>query len=449
MVSSSSSERCQIESLVSQAIQAGATAADAIFLSSTDVSTGCRFGKIEELERAESSCFGLRVLVGKRQAMVSSSDLAPESCEAAIERAVAIAKQTPEDPFISLAEPSLLATTIPDLQLEDSCEPSAEWLLEQCLATEEAARAVQGISNSEGASASFARHRVILVTSGGFAQEYSQTSLSLSVSVLAGEGTAMERDHDYALVRFQKDLPAPESLGQSAAAKALARLNPKRVQTCAVPVVFDPRVGRGLLGSFASAISGAAIARGTSFLKDSLHQAVFAPSVRIMDNPLVRGGLASKPFDGEGVAGKELALVENGILQHWLLDCRSAAQLGMVTNGRASRSVASAPSPSASNLWIENGNLSVEALIGEIEQGLYVTETSGMGINLLTGDYSQGAAGFWIEKGKKTFPVSEITIAGRLQDMFAQLTPANDLAFKYRVNTPTLRVDKMTVAGNR
>jgi PmbA protein len=437
-----------LEDVLSRAAKAGATAADAMILQSTDLSVSRRLGNLEDLERAESAAIGLRVLVGQRQASISASDYTEQSLQELVERCVAIARLAPEDPHLSLADPAMLAKEVIDLQIEDtSAEPTAEWLLERCAEAEEAALSTVGITNSEGASAHFARHQVSLATSTGFAGSYAQTSCSLSVSVLAGAGTAMERDYDMSLVRFVKDLPDAAALGRSAATKALARLNPSRLKTGQMPVVFDPRVGKSLLGYFLGAISGAAVARGTSFLQDSLGKAVFAPEIEIIDDPLRLGGLASRPFDGEGIEGQKLWLAQEGVLQHWLLDCRSAKQLGLVSNGRAGRGLSAAPSPAATNAYIAAGTVTPEVLIADIAQGFYVTDTFGMGVNLVTGDYSQGAAGFFIEKGKLTYPVSEVTIAGKLQEMFLSLRAANDLTFRYRSNVPTLRVEKMTLAG--
>jgi PmbA protein len=445
----SSSALSTLDVLLTAARKAGATQADALLLHSADISVSRRLGALEDLERAESAGVGLRVLVGQRQATISGSDLSPENLQEMATRAVAIAKLAPEDPHLCFAPAAQLAQAVAALDIEDStAEPSPEWLLERCATAEDAALAVEGITNSEGASASFSRHQVALATSTGFAREYGQTSLSLSLSVLAGEGTEMERDYDMAVTRHLAELPDGAALGQSAAALALAKRNPRRVATCEVPVVFDPRVGKSLLANFAAAISGAAIARGTSFLKDALGTAVFAPGITVIDDPLLPRGLASKPFDGEGIAGEKLTLIKNGRLTGWLLDCRSAQQLGLpASNGRAGRSISSPPSPGATNLYLAAAALTPEALMADIQSGFYVTETFGMGVNLITGDYSQGAAGFWIEKGEKAYPVSEITIAGKLQDMFRQMTAANDLTFRYRTNTPTLRVEKMTVAG--
>lgn len=437
-----------LEKVLNRAKAGGATAADAMIVQSTDSTVGRRLGQLEEMERAESQGLGLRVLIGQRQATVSSSDFQQDTLDQLVDRAVAIAGQAPEDEYAGLAPNEMLAVNRDiDLDLEDEAEPSTEWLLAQCEAAEESALAVEGVSNSEGASAQFSRHQLTLATSHGFAGSYGQTSVSLSVSVLAGEGTAMERDYDFAVVRHQKSFPDAAELGRNAANMALGRLNPRRMPTCQVPVVFDPRVGRQLLSNFAGAISGGAIARGTSFLKDKMNQPVFSQAITVVDDPLLVRGLGSKLFDGEGVASEKLLLAEKGVLKEWLLSCRSANQLGLKTNGRASRGLSSAPSPSATNLYIEAGEQSPDELISDIQSGFYVTDTFGMGVNLVTGDYSQGAAGFWIENGQKAFPVSEVTIAGTLQEMFASLTPANDLVMKYRTNTPTLRVERMTVAG--
>lgn len=437
----------KIEQILDYAKQAGADASDAIYVHGIDLSVACRKGKQEELERSESSGIGLRVWHGKQQASVSTSDMSESSLKMLADRAVAMAKVATEDPYSTLADKALLTDKIPELQLSDTHEPSAESLQDMAMRAESTALDVTGITNSEGADGSFAKTTVALATSHGFFGEYIDTSYSMSVSVLAGEGDKMERDYDYALARFYEDLPEPESIGAKAAELALKRLNPKKKPTCQVPLVFDPRVGRSLLGSFASSINGAAIARGTSFLKDAMGDGVFGKNITIIDDPLKVRGLASQPFDAEGVKVSKRAFVEDGVLQSWLLDTRSAAQLGLITTGNASRGLGGAPSPSSTNLYMEAGQDTPDAMIAEIKEGFYVTETFGMGINLITGDYSQGASGFWIENGEITYPVSELTIAGHLKDMFANIIPANDLTFRYGTNTPTLRVDGMTIAG--
>jgi PmbA protein len=267
------------------------------------------------------------------------------------------------------------------------------------------------------------------------------------VAVLAGTGTGMERDYDHDSARHAGDLRSPEEIGRKAGEKAVRRLNPRSVKSQSVPVVFHPDEAAGLLGHFAGAISGASIARGVSFLKDRMGQRVFAPGIRIIDDPHRLRGLRSKPFDGEGVANARRALVDDGILTSWLLDCASARQLGLETTGHAARATSGPPSPSITNLYLEAGTASAADLIGGVEQGFYVTELMGMGVNNVTGDYSRGAAGFWIENGEIAFPVSEVTIAGNLIDMFARATPASDLQFRRGTNAPTVRIDGMTIAG--
>jgi PmbA protein len=265
--------------------------------------------------------------------------------------------------------------------------------------------------------------------------------------VIAGEGTAMERDYDYATSRFGKDLEAPDVVGKRAAERAVKRLNPRKAKTQAAPVIFDPRVAPSLLGHFAGAISGAAIARGVSFLKDRLNSEVFRSDIIIVDDPHRRRGLRSKPFDGEGVANGRKVIIENGRLTTWFLDSASARQLGLQTTGHAARGTGGPPSPSPTNLYMAAGAYSPKELMSDVREGFYVTELIGMGVNGVTGDYSRGAAGFWIEKGEIAYPVSEVTIAGNLKEMYLNLTPANDLVFRYGTDAPTLRVDGMTIAG--
>lgn len=437
-----------LESLVAKAKSAGADAADAVLLDSISVSVGWRLGKLERLERSESGDVGLRVLFGKRQAMVSSSDRSQAALDELVERATAMARTVPEDPYAGLADPSELARNFPNLDTCDTAEPSAERLLDMCQRAEDAARAVAGVTNSEGADAGWGRSQVAIVASNGFSHAYAVTSGSLSASVLAGESSSgMERDYDYTSAVHMSDLRAPEDVGHEAGRRAVRRLGARKVKTCQVPVVFDPRVSRGLLGSLSGAINGAGVARGTSFLKDALGKRVCAPGIRVVDDPLRTRGLRSRPCDGEGVVSRKLAVVEDGILTSWLLDCRSARQLGMKSTGHAARGTTSPPSPSASNLYLEPGPVTVGEMVGDIVSGFYVTDLFGQGVNMVTGDYSRGAAGFWIEGGEIAYPVSEITVAGNLKDMLLNLTPANDLVFRYGVDCPTVRVDGLTVAG--
>jgi PmbA protein len=436
-----------LEDLIRAARAAGADAADGLFVESVAASVSWRLGKIEDVERAESWDLGLRVFVGNRIAFVSSTDLSARALSELPERAVAMARLAPEDKYAGLAPREWLAREFPNLDTEDPNEPSAGTLTERARAIEGAAMAVPGITNSEGGGASFSRSAIALATSEGFFGRYGATSHSIGVAVLAGEGTAMERDYDSASARHAADLESPELVGRRAGERTIARLDSRTPKSQSVPVIYDPRVSAGLLGHFAGAISGASIARGVSFLKDRMGTAVFAPGISIIDDPHRQRGLRSKPFDGEGVKNRRTALVENGVLRTWLLDCASGRQLGLPSTGHAARGTGGPPSPSSTNLYMEPGPLSPDALIADIAEGFYVTELMGMGVNGVTGDYSRGAAGFWIENGKRAWPVSGATIAGNLKDMYLKLTPANDLEFRYGTNAPTLRVEGMTVAG--
>jgi PmbA protein len=386
-------------------------------------------------------------LMGSRQAMVSSSDTSREAMDDLVERCVAMAKAVPEDPFCGLAEQNSLATKFPDLDVCDETEPNTELLSLRIAAAEDAALAVSGITNSEGAEASWGMTRVAIAGSNGFCQSRSGSRHSISVSVLAGEGTSMERDYDYDSTVHGEDLSSPADIGRSAGEMAVKRLNPKKASSAQVPVVYSPRVSNSLVGHLASAINGSSVARGTSFLKDKLGEKIFSDAITIVDDPHRIRGLRSKNFDGEGVGTKRLNVVKNGILNTWVLDLRSARQLGLKTTGHASRGTSSPPSPSTTNLYLEAGSATPEELIADISDGLYITEMMGFGINGITGDYSRGASGFWIKNGEISYPVSELTIAGNLLEMFSHLSAANDLNFRYGTNAPTIRVEGMTVAG--
>jgi PmbA protein len=434
------------ERLVKAARSAGADAADAVAVRSVALSIGVRDGAVEESESAEGDDLGLRVLVGKRQAVVSSNDLAGDPGELAA-RAVAMARAAPEDKYAGLADEKLLARDFPDLDLIDRALPDIRALETMARAAEQAALAVAGVSKSDGASASAGIGGMVLATSHGFRGAYLGSSHGLSMVAIAGEGTGMERDYDYSSVRHAADLEAAEKIGRNAGTRAVARLNPRKVTTRKVPVVFDRRIAGSIVSHLASAANGAAVARKTSFLRDKMGQKLFADGITIIDDPLRLRGLRSRPFDGEGVAGQKLNLVEDGRLRSWILDCATARELGLTTTGHAARGVSSVPSPSASNLFMEPGRVSPQQLIADIKDGFYVTDLIGMGVNMVTGDYSRGASGFWIENGERTYAVSEVTIAGTLIDMFAQLTPADDLEFRTGVDAPTLRLEGLTVAG--
>ncbi len=436
-----------LHDLVAKAKKAGADAADAVAIAGTSLSHTRRLGKTEKLERSEGQDLGLRVLVGKQQAIVSSSDRAPATLDELVERAVAMARAIPEDPFCGLADPDQITRNWPALDMLDPSEPTAEDLIERARAAEETALAVAGITNSEGADAGWGRSRVALVASNGFAGSYAGSSHGVSVSVIGGSGTGMERDYDFASAVYAGDLRSPEEIGRSAAERAIKRLNPRKMPTGKVPVIFDPRVARSFLSHLLGAISGPSIARGTSFLKDKLGERLFPEAISIVEDPHRQRGLRSKPFDGEGIANQRRALIDKGVLTTWLLDLRSARQLKLTTTGHAARGTASPPSPSATNVWIEAGTQTPEKLYADVKSGFYISELMGMGVNGVTGDYSRGAAGMWIEKGQLAFPVSEMTVAGNLKDMFARMIAANDLEFLTGADAPTLRIDDLTVAG--
>jgi len=434
--------------IVDRAKAAGADAADAVFSSDTALDVSVRLGALEDVGRSESAELGLRVFAGKRSASVSTSDFTDASLAALVERAVAMAREAPEDAWAGLApKERLMHGAPPQLDLDDGGEASPESLREAALAAEDAARAVAGVTNSEGGSASASRSIWALATSHGFAAAYATTSYGLSASVLAGEGGSMVRDYAYHAARRRRDLESAAEIGTRAGERAIGRANPGRMESGAMPVVFDPRVGSSLLGHLVGAISGQAITRRTSFLLDALGTAIFAPGVEIADDPHRPRGLRSRPFDGEGLPVSPMEIVHDGKLETWLLDSASARQLSLEPTGHAARGIGGAPGVSTSNLHMAAGHLSVQALIADITRGIYVTELIGMGVNGVTGDYSRGAAGFRIENGEITTPVAELTIAGNLKDMFRQLTAANDLEFRYATNVPTIRVDGMTVAS--
>ena len=434
------------ERLVAAARRAGADTADAIAERGMSQSVEVRDGTVEASERSEGDNMGLRAFVGRRQAVVSTNDLNGNVDELA-ERAVAMARIAPEDKYAGLADPKQLATTVPDLDLLDPELPSVAQLEATARAAEAAGLAVKGVSKSGGASASAGIGGMVLVTSSGFTGAYLGSRHGVSMQAIAGEGTGMEQDYDFSSAIHGADLTAPDTIGRSAGERAVRRLNPKKVSTKRVPVVFDPRIAGTLVAHLASAINGSAVARKTSFLKGRMGERLFGPGIAIIDDPLRRRGLRSHPFDAEGIAGEPRALVEDGTLKTWILDCGTARELGLTTTGHAQRGVSSTPSPGASNLHLAPGTKSPAELIADIEEGFYVTDLIGMGANMVTGDYSRGASGFWIEHGELTYAVSEVTIAGHLNDIFRSLTPANDLAFRYGINAPTVRIEGLTVAG--
>ena len=435
-----------ISDLIAQAKIAGADAADAVLVAGTSLSVARRGGQTEQLERAEGQDLGLRVFVGQQAAIVSATSVDPKGFSQLAERAVAMARVVPGDPYIGLAELMAPPEDL-DLDLDDGVEPSAETLLERAEIAEAAARGQAGITNTEGGEASFSRTEIILVTSAGFAGRTLRSSHSISAVALAGSGTGMQRDYDYSSTVHMADLEDPEEIGRSAAHRALARLNPTRPTTGRRSVVFDPRVSSSLVSAFVGMINGASVARGTSLLKDRMGQRVFAPGITITDDPRRMRGLRSRRFDGEGVPTSARNLVDDGVLTTWLLDSRTARQLGMTSTGHAARGTSGPPQPSSTNLYMAPGTATPAELMADIVDGLYVTELLGGGMNGVTGDYSRGAAGFMIRNGVLAEPVAEITIAGNGLEMFAHLIPANDLRIHRGTDAPTIRVDGLTVAG--
>lgn len=434
--------------LIKQAKKAGADQADAIVADGMSVSVTSRLGKLEHLERSEGGDIGLRVIVGKRQAIVASADRSKKALAELVDRAVSMARTVPEDPFIGLAELDQLATYLPKLDICDPTELSADQLIKMARACEDAALAVKGVTNSEGASAHWGRSQVAIANSIGFHRTYESSGSSISASVIAGTSkTGMETDYDYSSAVYVSDLRKPDDIGRKAGERAVRKLGAKKVKSQKVPIIFDPRVSRGMVSHLLGAINGSSIARGTSFLKDAMGTEVFGPWVTIIEDPHRHRGARSKPCDAEGLPNRRRQLVDNGILTTWLLDLRTARQLKLAPTGHAARGSGSPPSPASTNVYMAGGMHTPHALMSDIKDGLYVTDLIGQGVSGITGDYSRGAIGFWIKNGELTHPVNEVTIAGNLKSMFKRLTPASDLELLYGVDAPTVRIDGMSLAG--
>ncbi len=436
------------QSLVERGIAAGASAADALYVGERSSSVQVRLGEIDSVSRSEGQEMGLRLFAGQRSASVASSDLSDEALDGLVERCLAMAREAPEDPYAGLAPADLLQRgDLPDLDSDDRQEPDPAELRARALEAENAALAVRGVTNSSGAGASASASTLALATSGGFCGAYRGSGHCCSAVVIAGEGTTMQRDYASHTTRRLDELESAGEIGRRAGERAVARLKPGRPKPGKYPVLFDPRVSSSLLGHFVSAISGAAIARKTSFLQDKLGARVFAPGVSVIDDPLRLRGLRSRPFDGEGLRVSRQELVADGILRTWIAESASARQLGIAPTGHAARGVGGAPSASPSNLYFAAGGRSRDELLAAHPEAVLIVELIGQGVNAVTGDYSRGAVGFMVRDGEIAEPVAEITIASNLIDMFATLEPASDLEFRRGIDAPTLLVPEMTVAA--
>ncbi len=430
--------------LVEAARRAGADACDTVVSASRSTGVQVRDGVVEDTESAENAAFTLRVFVGDRTASISANQA--DDIAGLAERAVAMARVSPEDRFAGLAPADRLATSVADLDLFDESEPSHETMRAAALACEDAALCVKGVAKSSGASYGYGQGGSVLVTSHGFSGHYRSSRHSLSVSAVAGEGTGMQRDYDFDSKHHAEDLRSAESIGRLAGERTVEKMNPRQVPSQSVPIILAPRIARGFVGHISGGANGAMIARGTSYLKEKRGAAILPTGISLRDDPFIKRGQASRPFDGEGVAGEVYDLVADGALTQWVLDSATARELGLETNGRAGRS-GSGTSPSSTNLRLSPGVRSPQQMMVACGTGFYVTELIGQGANLVTGVYSRGASGFWIENGEITFPVSEVTIAGNLIDMLARLEPASDLETGFSTECPTLLIEGMTIAG--
>ena len=437
-----------LEKLLGYAQRHGAKSADAISTHGRSLGMVVRQGQLEDVDNSEGKDIGLRVLIGKRQACVSSSDLSDKSLDLLAERAVAMAKLAPEDPYCGLAPAESLASTSPNLDVFDDSELTPHMLKDRARLVEKATLDVKGVQQAEGASASWSTSALYFMTSHGFAKGWRASRHALSVSAIAEENGAMERDYDAHSMCWIQDLKRTKEIGTLAGNRAVNRLGSKQMSSGAYPVMFDRRVSAALINAFKGAITGPAIARGVSFLKESLNQPIFGKNINLIDNPLRKRGHASRPWDGEGVAVTKRNLVENGVLQNWMLNCASARQLGLKTTGHASRGTSSPPGVGATNTYLTAGTKTPQELLLELNEGLLITEMFGPSLNSNTGDYSVGVAGFKIENGQRAYPVSEITIAGNLTEIYKTLIPANDLVFDKSTVAPSLLCEGITIAGS-
>jgi len=436
-----------LKSLMAKAMAHGADAADAVATHGRSLSVSVRGGELEDVDNSEGKDVGLRVFVGNRQACVSSSDISARSLDTLAERAVAMAKLAPEDPYCGLAPNIILETTPANLDLFDSTILEPEALKVRAQEVDDAARSVPGVIQTEGASSSASTSAIYFVTSNGFEAGWRSSRHGVGVSAIAAKDGSMERDYEFQGSRWFEDLLSPETVGRTAGQRAAGRLGSKQIASGPNTVIFDQRLSGSLISALVNAISGPTIARGISFLKDSLGDSIFGNHINIIDDPLMARGHGSRPWDGEGVKVAKRHLVENGELKTWLLNTSSAKQLEMETTGHAYRGIGSPPRVSATNTYLEAGKQTPAELMTEMGHGFLITEMFGPSLNANTGDYSVGVAGFKIENGERAFPVSEVTVAGNLLDMYKNLTPANDLIFDGSIVAPSVRIEGMTLAG--
>ncbi len=427
--------------------KSGADHASASAAMTEGLEASVRDRAVEEIGRSETLDVGIRVLVGQKQACVSASSHKPDALAEMVGRAVAMAREAPEDEWSGLADPAQLADSFPDLDLCDPQDADPDALRDAALAVDAAALGVDGVEKSEGATANWRRSAVAMATSNGFEGARKGSFWSVSCSAIAGEGLGMERDYAFGTSRWHEDLRDTAEVGIEAGERAIRRINPRKAPTKNVPLIFEQRLATSIVGHFLSAINGAAVARGSSYLIDKMGAQLFPKGVSIIDDPLRVRGIASRPFDGEGLASAPLTLIEDGVLQTWLLDCASARQLGLVSTASASFGIGSVPRPTTSNVTLAAGERSPEAMIADIKDGFLVTEMLGASINANTGDYSRGASGFWIENGEIAYPVTEATVVGNLLEMFANLEAANDLPTDKALRVPTMLIEGCSVAG--
>lgn len=437
-----------IHDVLAAALRAGADAAEAVTAERTSLSVGVRDGALEDVEREESHDLGLRVFVGRRQATVSTSDLSAPTRARLIERAVAMARLAPEDPYATLApEDRLARAPFRELDLYDAAFPEPKALEAAAHDCEAAALGVAGVARSEGGHASASRSAWRLVTSHGFDGQYRGTAFSLGAGVIAEKDGAMERGGEHRTLRHLSDMPSAESLGLEAGRRAVARVGARKIASQTLPVIFENRVATQVLSPLLGAISGPSIARGTSFLKDSLGEAVLPPHLSLIDDPFRMRGLGSTPFDDEGVEVVERALVDQGVITTWLMNTAAAAQLGLASTGHASRGLAGPSGVSTHNLHLTPGEADLAGLMAQAGTGLLVTSMFGPSLNPNTGDWSAGVSGFFFEGGQIAYPVSEVTVAGNLRQLWMRMVAGSDLEFRSSFNSPSLLIDGVAVAG--